>query len=172
MVVGLGCNAGKETAVEPPKETPPQLTPAADLPHANEGTLIRGTVVGIFPPTDQYESRNPCGEVPCRATVRVDEVVREGNGPASRLKEGEEVPMLFRFSLAPSNTGLFPQLRVDYPGLTEQNRFEAVVDGRGGQWNHPIHDRSLLEIGRITDGYEKDSCSADDPCRIGIVVFQ
>ena len=92
----------------------------------------------------QSEARNPCSEVSCQALVRIDKIVKAGNGPASLLEEGQEVSMQFVYSLSPASEGLFPGLSIDYPGLKGGDRFEAAVEGRpGGQPYHYVVDHYL-----------------------------
>jgi hypothetical protein len=77
------------------------------------------------------DTSGPCAKAPCRAIVRVDSVLGYGSAFPQPLSVGQAVPVVFTFTLAPTNT-LFPDVDPPYPGLTIGSLFVANVRGMQG----------------------------------------
>jgi len=88
---------------------------------------ISATVVSIDPQIYSDDPDQPCSKAPCRATIRVDEILGYGAGFNKTLGIGQELAVHFVFSLSPSQE-VSRQLQLDLPGLQEGSRFIADLE--------------------------------------------
>ena len=88
---------------------------------------ISATVVSIDPKIYSDDPDQPCSKAPCRATIRVDEILGYGAGFNKTLGVGQELTVHFVFSLSPSQE-VNRQLQLDLPGLQEGSNFIADLE--------------------------------------------
>ncbi len=94
---------------------------------ATPGTCrIIGTIMAIDPELQSASPKQPCANAPCKATVRVDSVLRRGAEFKGDFSAGSIVEMNFAFTLRPTSE-VMPHLKDPYPGLDVGSRFEAEV---------------------------------------------
>jgi hypothetical protein len=89
---------------------------------------IVGTVIAIDTSLRSSNPSDPCAKVPCRARVRIDQIL--GYGPAfpQPLVPGEVVVVSFAFTTAPTTKELFPSMQDTYPGVAVGSRFVANLN--------------------------------------------
>lgn len=106
---------------------------------------IIGTIVEINPAHISADSSDPCSNAPCRARVKIEEILGVGDDfPPLLLSQGDAVVMTFTTSLAPIND-TFNGLHTSYPGLTLHSRFRADV-----AYNLVYSSESATEDGSLT----------------------
>ena len=91
---------------------------------------VHATILAIDSSFTDGSSTDPCSRFPCRATVRIDEVLGYGSAFNSPLPPGETMSVHFTLTLAPSNL-VFPDMKPELPGLAVGNAFAADVEGGG-----------------------------------------
>jgi hypothetical protein len=87
--------------------------------------IITGRVINIFQQADTSES-DICSKHPCSASVKVMSVGNCGSGFSYPLNESDTVNMRFAFTLD-ATKDLFPNMKVQYPGLISGTVFRAKV---------------------------------------------
>jgi hypothetical protein len=114
---------------EPPALSVKQPPESSELRLAPNQCRLVGTVVAIDSTFTTADPDDPCAKAPCRATVRIETVL--GYGPAflRPLANGEEIPVTFMFTLAPTQD-LVANLSRSYPGLRLGAKFLADVEAR------------------------------------------
>jgi hypothetical protein len=90
---------------------------------------LAGKVVAILPQRD-VNKQAPCGQVACRALVRIERIAGYGAAFQPHLAAGQEIKVYFTFTLSPSGK-YFPELTTPLPGLGVGSVFEADVTGPG-----------------------------------------
>jgi hypothetical protein len=148
LLLAGGCQGGKRspnqkaaTAVKMPEDSEdnadsqmrdkarrPVATPFPGKPGARQqlppGTCrMAGQVMAILPDRDP-DRQSPCGQVPCRALVRVQQVLGYGAAFQPPLVPGQEIKVYFTFTLSPTGK-FFPELTAPLPGLQTGSIFEA-----------------------------------------------
>jgi len=88
---------------------------------------IEGIVVKINPKIYSDDPGDPCSKAPCKATIKIEEILGYGAGFSKTLSQGEEIDIMFKFTLSPSRD-VSPQLQLDLPGLKVGARFIADVE--------------------------------------------
>ena len=88
---------------------------------------IVGKVLAILPDRDPNR-QTPCGQVPCRALVRVQRVLGYGAAFQPPLSQGQEIKIYFTFTLSPTGK-YFPELTKPLPGLQVNSLFKADITG-------------------------------------------
>ena len=97
-------------------------------PQIPPGTCrIVGKILAILPDRDPNR-QTPCGQVPCRALVRVQRVLGYGAAFQPPLSQGQEIKIYFTFTLSPTGK-YFPELTKPLPGLQVNSLFEADITG-------------------------------------------
>ncbi len=127
------------------RETPAKPTPAGQKISPNHCRIV-GTVVEIDSAPTTAEPDNPCSLVPCRALVRVDEIIGYGQGFSSPLAKGVEVKVDFRFTLSPTKD-LFPKMKTSYPGLRVGSSFLADLEEQMSEKTDERQDRFFAVYG-------------------------
>lgn len=152
LLLAAGCQGGKrtsehkqETAAQQPETAnqgpekgsrkakatrqPAQAYPASPgvdarrIPPGN--CRLVGKVVAILPQRDA-DKQSPCGQVPCRARVRVQRILGYGAAFQPPLAEGQQIKVYFAFTLSPTGK-YFPELASPLPGLPVGSLFEADI---------------------------------------------
>jgi hypothetical protein len=90
-----------------PRDAPQSIPP---------GTCrLVGKVVAILDQRDA-DKLTPCGQVPCRARVRIERLVGYGAAFQPLLAAGQEIKVYFAFTLSPTGK-YFPELATPLPGF-------------------------------------------------------
>ena len=94
-----------------------------------------GKIVSVL--TDlEPDKKAPCGQVPCRAVVKIRQILGYGAAFGQPLAKGQEIKVYFQFTLSPTNR-YFPELTTPLPGLKTGSIFQADVkragEGASGQ---------------------------------------
>ena len=125
------CSPAKDPATgrreSPPVPPSPSLTQAPIPPNA---CRVRATILAIDSSVSSDSSTDPCSRYPCRATVRIDEVLGYGSAFSTPLAAGGTLPVRFTLTLAPSAV-VFPEMNPGLPGLTAGDSFAADIEGGG-----------------------------------------
>jgi len=100
-----------------PKATPPRIAP-------NTCRII-GQLVSVQPELEP-DTTTPCGQVPCKAMVKVLQVLGYGAAFGPPLPNGKEINAYFVFTLSPSET-FFPELTNPLPGLKPGHIFQTDI---------------------------------------------
>jgi hypothetical protein len=89
---------------------------------------VRSTVVAIDTSFTDASSSDPCAKFPCKATVRIDEVVGYGSAFDRTLSAGQTVTVTFAYTLVPTRL-TYPDMKPGLPGLEVGSSFIADVEG-------------------------------------------
>lgn len=84
-----------------------------------------GKIIAVLPDLDPDKS-TPCGQVPCRAVFRVEQIIGYGSAFGKPLSKNQEIKAYFNFTLSPSKK-FFPELTRPLPGLLPGDQFQADV---------------------------------------------
>ena len=93
-----------------------------------------GTVVSIDEEFRTGGPDDPCSKAPCLAVVRIESIIGYGPAFGQPLAIGREIPVLFKFTVLPTEDFL-PELSRHYPGLTTGSRFRADLESLPDQMN-------------------------------------
>ena len=137
----IACGSGK-SAQEGTKEggSSPAIQFAGDRIPPNHCRIV-GTVVSIDPIMTSSDPQSPCSKAPCSATVRVDSILGYGSAFGSSITAGQQVQIMFGFTLSPTKE-ILPQLTQVYPGLKVGSSFVANVrsnEGLGGKTTFTVN---------------------------------
>ena len=126
----FACKTSKPTSavVSSPNNNPEKISSSSNASIAKNGTKIIGKIIKIDS-TLSNDAESPCSKVPCRATVKVEQVLEYGSNTAPRFTAGEELTVNFAFTLNATTKDLFPNMTATYPGLKNNSRFIAEVQG-------------------------------------------
>lgn len=116
LAVLIGACSGSKDEVT----IPPELGTI----NPNEIRLL-ATVV-VVDTTRASRPTDPCFDVPCHATIRVDSVFGYGSGFPRPVTAGDELDVRFAFTLAPTDE-VMPDLVESFPGLETGDAFWADV---------------------------------------------
>ena len=113
----LGCTAGRSStngSMDTSKSIPPGQC------------RIIATVIKIDSTLSGGTEKDPCSKVPCTAWIRVKSIVAYGAGSGG-LNRGDTLKTKFAFTLEPTNSNTFPNLKENLPGLNEGASFIADI---------------------------------------------
>jgi hypothetical protein len=123
------CSPGKDPTVARRDST---VSPSFPTPHQNpippNTCRVHATVVSVESTLVGGSPADPCSRFPCRANVRIDEVLGFGPAFTDPLVAGQTVSLLFTQTLAPSRI-VAPAVRPELPGLTAGDAFTADISG-------------------------------------------
>jgi len=88
---------------------------------------ITGTILSIDDTFRTVNPKDPCSRAPCLAIVRIDKVHGYGSAFNKPLAVGNEITVLFKFSLSPTQN-IVPNLERHYPGLSAGSSFQADME--------------------------------------------
>ncbi|MFC1477662.1 hypothetical protein ACFL6L_04270 [candidate division KSB1 bacterium] len=142
------CGKSRQDAEQLKAETekvkrPPTLTER--IPP--ERCRLVGTVVKIDERYRVQDPKDPCSKAPCRAVVRIDEVIGYGQAFGRPLATGREITVLFKFTVIPTKD-IIPEMTVHYPGLETGSLFRADVESLQGD------RRGTTDFSYVVYGYE------------------
>ncbi len=142
--------AGDSRSADAKSNDTSAVNPTATSPVRHGYCRIIGTIVEINPAYISTDSIDPCSTAPCRARVKIEEILGIGEDfPPLLLSAGDNVVMTFTTSLAPIDD-MFNGLRTSYPGLSLHSRFRADV-----AYNVVYSSEAVTENGALTVyGYE------------------
>ncbi|GEO05078.1 hypothetical protein AAE02nite_27420 [Adhaeribacter aerolatus] len=114
----------------PKKSSPKQavsLPAQASAPErlAPGSCRVVGRVISVLPDLEPAKN-TPCGQVPCRAVVKVERILGYGSAFGKPLAQDQEIKVYFVFTLSPSQR-YFPELTTPLPGLQAGDVFQADV---------------------------------------------
>jgi len=89
---------------------------------------VRSTIVAIDTSFTDASSSDPCAKFPCKATVRIDEVIGYGSAFDRTLSAGQTVAVTFAYTLV-STRLTYPDMKPGLPGLEVGSSFIADVEG-------------------------------------------
>jgi hypothetical protein len=102
------------TAIEMPAQVPPNHCRIVGKILQIDSTLLP-------------DKTSPCGKAPCRAVVKITQVLGYGSSFGNPLADGQEISAMFAFTLAPTTKDLFPNIDKRLPGLSVGSVFTADV---------------------------------------------
>ncbi len=117
----------EEAGGENSKDKVQQIPPIGETIPPNHCRIV-ATVVAIDSSYRSGNSSDPCSKAPCRASVRVEEIVGYGPAFTRPLAVGEVIPVSFAFTVAPTKD-LFPNMTQSYPGVRVGTRITTDVQG-------------------------------------------
>ncbi len=127
------CKSRQTTPTTSRAEAPTNPTPVekeTQGPVSGEYTQIDGTILEILPASHPSED-HPCAKVPCQARIKINKVIMIDRFYDHSFEGGDEIGAFFMFSLNPTGPHNFPNLSVQYPGLSVGDNFVGKVE-KGG----------------------------------------
>lgn len=110
----------------PRKKTMAQPTPTGMPDRIAPGSCrLRGEILSVSAALEP-DKNTPCGKVPCKAVVKVHQIVGYGSAFGKPLASGQEINVYFHFTLSPT-ARYFSELTKPLPGLKVGNIFQADV---------------------------------------------
>ena len=97
--------------------TPERLAPGS--------CRLQGKIITVLNNLDP-DKNTPCGQVPCRAVVKVQQILGYGSAFGKPLAKNQEINVYFGFTLSPTSR-YFPELSAPLPGLKAGDIFVADV---------------------------------------------
>jgi hypothetical protein len=122
VVVIAGCRSSRPEPALFPETIPPN--------HCR----VVGTVMAIDPSLSSAQPNDPCAKAPCRASIRIDEVVGYGAAFTPPLSKGDVIEVQFAFTTGDTRS-IFPDLAQHFPGVTTGTKVKADLqsnDARKG----------------------------------------
>jgi hypothetical protein len=126
----------------------------SELAHVGESVppnscRVIATVVSIDQVSRSPNPTDPCSKAPCRASLRIGQVLGYGVAFPVALTEGEIIPVNFAFTTAPTRE-VMPHMTESFPGVQIGTRLEAnlvsvetLKDGSGDSRVYVIYRYSL-----------------------------
>ncbi|CAA9260248.1 MAG: hypothetical protein AVDCRST_MAG95-2280 [uncultured Adhaeribacter sp.] len=102
----------------------PKSNPAITGIAPNRCRII-GKIVAVSSERDK-DNTSVCGKAPCKAIVKIQQVIGYGHAFTQTLAANQEINTYFTFSLSPT-AKLFPDMTTPLPGLAIGSIFEADV---------------------------------------------
>lgn len=102
--------------------------PQQQTPLPPNACRVRSTIVAIDTVLRGVSASDPCAKFPCKATVRIDEVVGYGSAFDRTLSAGQTVTLTFAYTLAPTRLA-YPDMKPELPGLEVGSSFTADIEG-------------------------------------------
>ena len=93
---------------------------------------VIATVVYINPALMPGDPKDPCSKAPCKAQIRIENVLGYGQAFGNPLSIGDSIHVTFAFTTHATTKDLFPVLNEFYPGLKVGDKFQADVESRLG----------------------------------------
>ena len=90
---------------------------------------IEAKVIKILPITKE-DSGTVCAKAPCHATIKVNKIGSYGRSFSKSFEPGDEIEVMFVYTLNPTSKDLFPDLKYLYPGLKECDTFTGEIQSR------------------------------------------
>ncbi len=90
----------------------------------NKARII-GKIISIDPIDKTKSPDDLCSQYPCFAEVKIKSVNYGAGFP--QLSINSNIKIKFVFTLAPTNSSMFPNMEEQYPGLKEGDEFTALV---------------------------------------------
>jgi len=119
--------AGQKTAADSKKSGGETVQPGLPEKIAPGTCRIIGTITGIDPALTSADPGNPLSKAPGIARVRVDSIIGYGSAFGNPLSAGNEITVLFKFTLSPTKD-ILPGMTKRYPGLSMNTTFRADVE--------------------------------------------
>lgn len=85
---------------------------------------ITGQIVEILPVDISLIENDPCSKVPCRASVRIENITY---GPGFPTMQKDTLMLKFNFTLMSTTKEMFPNMDDSYPGLKIGDRFIGMI---------------------------------------------
>lgn len=108
-------------------------------------SIIEGKIIEILP-SKKNKSRRLCHRFPCKAIVKINEIVGYGSSFPVIFSKGMEIKVFFAHSLEPSQKVL-PNLKYDLPGLIKGAKFKAKIEAiekLGGSIKYSVYYYEVL----------------------------
>jgi len=87
---------------------------------------IKGQIIRILKPGDK-DTGSVCFRYPCRAMVRIAEIMGCGSSIPFPSNQGDTIEIKFPFTLV-NTARVFPRMKVQYPGLNNGDFFIADIE--------------------------------------------
>ncbi|MEN8120375.1 MAG: hypothetical protein ABFS35_08510 [Bacteroidota bacterium] len=88
--------------------------------------IVKAEIIEIQP-VKKNKLRRLCHRFPCKAIVKINEIVGYGSSFPVIFSKGTEIKVYFAHSLKPSKKVL-PNLKYDLPGLLIGDKFKAKIE--------------------------------------------
>lgn len=89
---------------------------------------VMATIESIEATLEGANEKDPCGNMPCLATVKIDSIVGYGSAFPKPLAAGQTLRVRFAFTLN-ATKDMLPDVKPALPGLSVGSRFEALIGG-------------------------------------------
>ena len=93
---------------------------------------VIATVVSINPMLMPGDTSSPCSKAPCKARLRINEVMGYGAGFGNPLSSRDTIYVNFMFTTHATTMDLFPVLNEYYPGVKVGDRIQTDLESRLG----------------------------------------
>ena len=140
-LICVACSYKNQKSAHLPAQTNPAAAvimnengkrPTATIPGNKLGPVAPGSCrlvaeIMVIKPQLEPDKTLPCGKVPCTAIVKIRKIIAYGAAFKPLLKEGQEIPVYFAFTLSPT-IEYFPGLTTPLPGLKVGSIFQADLN--------------------------------------------
>ncbi len=125
----ISCSTSKEArdhadGLQVAKE---RMVMGAPTPIPPNHCRVIAAIESIEKPFEGANDKDPCGKVPCLATVRIDSVLGFGSAFPSGMSAGKTIQVKFALTLS-STKEMLPEVTPALPGLSVGSRFEALIN--------------------------------------------
>lgn len=91
-----------------------------------EASEILAQVIDLAPIQGTFAKVSPCAKAPCKATIRIMQVLKTGQAFQPALQRNTNIKTGFAYTLAPTDS-IFQQSAVHLPGLKKNDIFKAHI---------------------------------------------
>lgn len=92
----------------------------------SRGTIRVEATVQEIKPIDKSSSNDACSENPCKALIKINEIVDTGASFNGKVDQGQVLEAFFVKTLSPTES-IFPDLQRHLPGLEVGDEFQADI---------------------------------------------
>ncbi len=111
---------------------------------------INATLIYINPVLMPGDTSNPCSKAPCKAKLRVNEVLGYGSSFGNPLSSGDTIYTTFMFTTHATTKDLFPAFKEFYPGVKVGDKIQTDLESRlgmggGGSVSYFVYGYKILK---------------------------
>ncbi len=127
LICLLGCSARTEkSALDENQQDHGQVIERGTQIAPGKCRMI-GTLVAI---DSTLERSGPCSKAPCKGIVRVDSILGYGSAFGNPIAVNGQLEVRFAFTVAPTTSGLFPNVTQVLPGLQLGTKFQTDIESQ------------------------------------------